>query len=136
MSLAWPLVSLTLSSLALCTIAFLHIVTLSWLPGAGRHGVGDLTGVDSVVHQEQLEVLLVTDKQLFESIRQHVTSLLSRTIADGGEGLVASESSTDSAINTVGESPGSLTRGEYGLNLQALSCTYRKQSGWGASSAS
>ena len=95
-----------MSSLALCTIAFLHTRSQSQrLPAAGRHAVGDLAGVSSVVHQQQLDVLLVADKQLFESIRQHVAGLLSRTIANGGEGLVASELTTDSGINTVGGSP-------------------------------
>ncbi len=111
LSLAWALVSLTLSSLALWTMAFLYaskVICASELPGLGGHGGGDLTGVHAVVHQQQLEVLLVAQEELSESICQHVTGLFSRAITNGGKGLVASELTTDSAINTVGSSPGSL----------------------------
>ena len=102
--------SLTLSSLALCTITFLYAratITQRFtrLPGAGGQGVGKLTGVGPVVHQEELEILLIADEQFSESILQHVSGLFSRSITDTWEGLVASESSTDSAINTVRESP-------------------------------
>ena len=109
------------------------------LPGLGGDGVGDLTGVGSVVHQQQLDVLLVAEEELSESIRQHVTSLFSRAITNLGESLVASELSTDSGINTVGSSPRSLytsVRGRKQGFLRRLSCTYRKRSGWGGSSAS
>ena len=78
------------------------------LPGLGGDGVGDLTGVGSVVHQQQLDVILVAEEELSDSIRQHVTSLFSRAITNLGESLVASELSTDSGINTVGSSPRSL----------------------------
>lgn len=78
------------------------------LPGLRGHGVGDLTGVGAVVHQQKLEVLLIAEEQFSESICQHVTGLFSRAIANGREGLVASELTTDSAINTVGSSPRSL----------------------------
>ena len=75
------------------------------LPGLCGQGVGDLSGVGSVVHQQELEVLLVADKQFSESILQHVASLSGRCITNGWHGLVASELTTDSAINTVGGSP-------------------------------
>jgi hypothetical protein len=111
-SLACPLVSLTLSSLALWTMAFLnadaHHTISRDLPGLGGHSRCDFTGEHSVVHQQQLEVLGVAEEKLLESICQSVASLFSRAIANGGEGLVASELSTDSAINTVGSSPRSL----------------------------
>ena len=105
--------SLTLSSLALCTITFLYAratITHQFtrLPGAGGQGVGKLAGVCPVVHEEKLEILFIADEQFSESILQHVSGLFSRSIADAWEGLVTSESSTDSAINTVGESPRSL----------------------------
>ena len=38
------------------------------LPGLGGDGVGDLTGVGSVVHQQQLNVLLVAEEEFSESI--------------------------------------------------------------------
>ena len=78
------------------------------LPGLGGDSVGDLTAVNSVVHQQQFDVLLVLDEQLSESIRQDVSGLLIRAITNGGEGLVASELTTDSRIDTVGSSPGFL----------------------------
>jgi hypothetical protein len=69
-----PFVSLTLSSLALCTMAFLKNgrkrVSESkegrkgnhkkCLPGLGGDSVGDLTAVNSVVHEQQFDVLLVS----------------------------------------------------------------------------
>jgi len=75
------------------------------LPGLSGDGVGDLSAVGSVVHQQQLDVLLIANKQFSESIRQYVASLLVRAITNGREGLVASELTTDSGINTVGGSP-------------------------------
>ena len=78
------------------------------LPGLRGHGVGDLTGIGAVVHQQQLEIFLVAEEKLFESTCEDVTGLFSRAIANGGEGLVASELTTDSRINTVGGSPRSL----------------------------
>jgi hypothetical protein len=75
------------------------------LPGLGGDGVGDLSAVGSVVHQKELEVLLIANKQLSESIRKDVTGLLVRAITNGREGLVASELTTDSRINTVRGSP-------------------------------
>ena len=75
------------------------------LPGLGGDGVGDLTGVGSVVHQQQLDVLLVAEEEFSESIRQNVTGLFSRAITNGGQSLVASELTTDSGIDTVGSSP-------------------------------
>ena len=78
------------------------------LPGLGGDGVGDLTAVGSVVHQQQLNILLVAEEEFSESIRQHMTSLFSRSITNLGQSLVASELSTDSGINTVGSSPRSL----------------------------
>ena len=78
------------------------------LPGLGGDSVGDLAAVGSVVHQEELNVLSGAEEQFSESIRQHVTGLSSRAITNGGHGLVASELTTDSRIDTVGSSPGSL----------------------------
>ena len=75
------------------------------LPGLGGHGVGDFTAVGSVVHQQQLNVLLVAEEEFSESIRQNVTSLSSRSITNGWHSLVASELTTDSGIDTVGSSP-------------------------------
>ena len=75
------------------------------LPGLGGHGVGDFTAVGSVVHQQQLNVLLVAEEEFSESIRQNVTGLSSRAITNGGHSLVASELTTDSGINTMGSSP-------------------------------
>ena len=77
----------------------------AYLPGLGGDGVSNLTAVDSVVHQQELNVFLVAEKQFSESIRQHVTGGFGRAITDGGHSLVTSELTTDSAINTVGSSP-------------------------------
>ncbi len=75
------------------------------LPGLGGDGVGDLTSIGSVVHQQKLDVLLAAEEQFSESIRQDVTGLSSRAITNGGHSLVASELTTDSGIDTVGSSP-------------------------------
>ena len=78
------------------------------LPGLGGDSVGNLTAVDSVVHQQEFDVLLVSQQELSEAIRQDVTGLLIRAITNGGHSLVASELTTDSGIDTVGGSPGFL----------------------------
>ena len=75
------------------------------LPGLGGDSVGDLTAVDSVVHQQEFDVLLVSQQELSEAIRQDVAGLLIRAITNGRESLVASELTTDSRIDTVGSSP-------------------------------
>ena len=46
--------------------------------------LGDFTAVGSVVHQQQLNVLLIAEEEFSESIRQNVTSLFSRTITNAG----------------------------------------------------
>jgi len=72
---------------------------------ARRDVRGDLGGVLSVVHQEQLEVLDVVDDELEETVGQQVTGLLVRAITDLGHGSVALEAATHSVINTSGLAP-------------------------------
>lgn len=82
-----------------------HYANIRLLPGLGGHSGCDLTGVHSVVHEEELEVSSVSEEELLEAVCQSVACLFSRAIANGGEGLVASVLTTDSAINTVRSSP-------------------------------
>jgi len=48
----------------------------SHLPGLGGDGAANLSAVGSVVHKQQLDVLLTADKQFSESIGEYVASLL------------------------------------------------------------
>ena len=75
------------------------------LPCLGREIVGKFTTVVSVVHKEQFNIFFVTDEQLLESVGQEMSGLSVVLITNGWHGLVASVSTTNSAINTMGFSP-------------------------------
>jgi len=116
LSLADPLVNLTLSSLARATITFLykHDVIRSMLrdrlnlPLGGGNVLGDLTSVGSVVHKQQFKVFLVSEQKLLEATGEHVSGGLVLLGADLGHAKGTSESSSHGTINTSRLSPGFL----------------------------
>lgn len=116
LALAWALVSLTFNSLALLTILSLYstkmillkhselirmcLMVINYLPLACTNLLSDLTAVNTVVHQQELEILLVGDEQLFESVWQKMSSSFGLFASDFHLFLVASHSSSSEAINT------------------------------------
>ena len=85
------------------------------LPGLGRDALGDLTGVGTVVHEEQFNVFFVPDKELAEAGAEHVSGLLGLLAADLGLSDLASEASSHSGVNTSLLSPRSLYKSEHAI---------------------
>ena len=63
--------------------------------GFGGEALGDLTGVDAVVHQEEFDVLFVSDEELLEARLELVSGLLVLLGTDLGLSNLASEASSD-----------------------------------------
>ena len=111
---AVPLVSLTLISLALCTIlnlkpsnnkgVFNNKSTLRYLPLLRSNALGNFTAVNSIVHEENFKIFLVGDEELLESIWQQVTSQVILLASDLWHFLRTLHSSTGEAINTTDRS--------------------------------
>ena len=132
LSLPYPLVNLTLSSLARATMAFLHnwinalrewmeggeegclsldcgsSSTLQNLPGLHWEALSNLTGVDAVVHQKQFDVFFVSDEELLEARFELISGFLVLLAANLGFSDLASEASPHSGVNTSLLSPRSL----------------------------
>ena len=108
---AVPLVSLTLISLALCTIFNLNNIgdksaselglEKENLPLLSTNSLRDLTAIGSVVHKEDFEVLLVANEELLESVWKQVASLVVLLTADLWHFLSTLHSSTSEAIDTA-----------------------------------
>ena len=62
----------------------LNTQELNGLPLLGRDAVGDLSAVSSVVHKKELNIFLVTDKELFESVGEEVSGLSVGALTDAG----------------------------------------------------
>jgi hypothetical protein len=71
-----------------------------------RDSLGDLTTVGSVVHEEELEVALVSNEHLLEAVGEEESGLLVLLVTDGRHLLSTLESSTSGAINTADHSMG------------------------------
>lgn len=67
--------------------------------------MSELSTVDSIVHEEHLQVRGVLNEELLEPIGENVFVLSFGSVADGDERLVAFELSSDSVIDTSGSSP-------------------------------
>ena len=92
------------------------------LPLLGGDVVGKFTTVVSVVHKEQFNIFFVTDEQLLEPVWQKMSGLSVVLITNLWHELISSESTTDSAINTMGCSPRCLhNRMRNGQDLRRLS---------------
>ena len=67
--------------------------------------VSDFTAVGSVVHEEQFEILLISEQELSESRGEHVSGLLILLVSNDGESGQSLESTSDATINTTRGSP-------------------------------
>lgn len=67
--------------------------------------MSNLSAESSIIHKEDIQVLGVVNKELLETIRKVISGFLIGAVADFGHGLVASEASPHSVVNTVGSSP-------------------------------
>ena len=67
--------------------------------------MSEFSSEDSVIHQQQFKVSFVSDNEGLETTFSHESSGLISSVTNLGHGLVASESSSDSVINTSGSSP-------------------------------
>ena len=130
-----PLVTLTLSSFALSMMACLQIVNGWVVPFFTWEVVCKFSAIGSIVHKEQFNFFLVTNKQLFESIGEDVPCLSGILHSNLWHGLVSSELSSNSAINTMGFSPWFLKKLKNPHLLQ-LSWTCLIGTCWGVSSVS
>ena len=119
LSLPWPFVSLTLSSFARATMVFLYNLTNAlrkrkrwWglvnVPSFGWKALSNLASVDAVVHQEEFDVLFVSDEELLEARLELVSGLLILLAADLRFPNLASEASSHTRVNTSLLSPRSL----------------------------
>lgn len=73
---------------------------------SGRNVVGNLGGEDLGVHEEKLDLLSVGDEESLVAGGHHVLGGLGGTVTDLGHSDGASESSSDTRVNTLGLSPG------------------------------
>ena len=73
---------------------------------AAESGIDVLGSEGLAVHQEELDVLLVVDKERLVAGGHHVTGLLRGTVANLGHSSPATETPADSAVNTLGLAPG------------------------------
>ena len=80
------------------------------LPFAGGDVLGNLSSVCPVIHEQQFNVLFVADQKFPEATRKHMTRLFGLLTSDLGHAHRASESASDTAINTSGLPPRFLIR--------------------------
>lgn len=85
----------------------------------GGDGVGDLSGIGSVVHEKKFKIRGIEDSELLEAVLQNVLGSAVGTITDLGHTGHASELSAQSVINTLGLSPG-LGHLDISVRLMAL----------------
>lgn len=71
----------------------------------GGNIVGDLGGVDTVVHEEKLNVTNVGDHEAAVAVGHQVTGLLVGTVTDLGHANGAAETTTHSRVDTLGLTP-------------------------------
>ena len=101
--------SLTLSSLALCTILNLYqrkkrVIQKRknvYLPLADTNSLGDLSAVSFVVHQKKLEIFFVANQEFLESVWKQVSSLVVLLATNLWHFLRTLHSSSGEAINTT-----------------------------------
>ena len=74
----------------------------------GTDVLGDLAGVHSVVHEQELDVLGGADQELLEAGGQHVAGVLVLLVADLGHAHGATEAAAHGAVDTAGLPPGGL----------------------------
>merc|ERR1712048_761968 len=67
----------------------------------GGDCVSDLSSVDTVLHQQNLQVRHVIDQEFLESVRANVFCCFSASITDVGHLVLTLEPTTDSVVNTL-----------------------------------
>jgi hypothetical protein len=72
---------------------------------SGRDVVGDLGRMRPVVHEEEVNVVFVVDEESLVAGGSHVTGLLVGSVADRGHGNGATESTSDTTVDTLGLTP-------------------------------
>jgi len=101
--------NLSLGSDASVGVGDLDVELLSTLDNgdavAGRDVVGDLGSKGAVVHQQEVQLGNVGDKELLEAVGHEVAGKLAVTVTDLGHNDLALEAATDTVINTLGLSP-------------------------------
>ena len=60
----------------------------------------DFSAESSIVHEEDVEILDITNNEFLEAVREMVSGFLIRSVADFRHGSVASESSSHSVVDT------------------------------------
>ena len=68
--------------------------------------LGDLSAVDSVVHEEELSIFLAGDEQLLEAGSQLMSCGLILLVTNGWHSLLTSKSSSGGTIDTSDNSVG------------------------------
>jgi hypothetical protein len=76
-----------------------------FLSGGGAEIVGEFSAVNSVVHQQNFKILIVSDQELLESIGKEELGLPGLTISAFDQGLVTSVLTSYTTVNTSGSSP-------------------------------
>lgn len=71
----------------------------------GRNVVGNLGSVDTVVHEEELDVTDVGDHEAAVAVGHEVTGLLVGAVTDLGHADGAAETTTHSRVDTLGLAP-------------------------------
>ena len=71
----------------------------------GGNVLSNLSGVSSVVHEEQFNVFLVSEQKLAETTGEHVTGVFGLLASNLGHTDGTLESASDRAIYTLGSSP-------------------------------
>ena len=67
--------------------------------------MGKFSSISAVIHEQQFNVLFVADQELSEAAGEEVTRIFGLLATDHWHAHSASESASDSAINTSGLPP-------------------------------
>ena len=96
------------------------------VPGFGGEALGDLSGVDAVVHQEKFHVFFVSDEELLEARLELISGLLVLLATDLRLSDLASEASSHAGVNTSLLSPRSLLcKKKRAVSKHQLNCARR-----------
>jgi len=67
--------------------------------------VGDLGGVDAVLHQQHLQVRHVVHQEFFETVGTNVLGRFVTSVTDVGHFVLPFKASANSVVNSLGLSP-------------------------------
>ena len=89
--------------------------------------MSDFGAEGSIVHEEDVEVLGVSDEELFEAVGEMESGFFIVSVSDFGHGLVASESSSHSVVDTWNRA--SVTSGSSPAGSESSGIQVRLESG-------